>query len=161
MSGIYASLSRRFEPAPTLARVVAPRVVAEDSSALALTEGDRLRWRRMRRHMQTQGMGADGDTEALDAVVADTFAAMNDKMLAGLLRAARTGVDVTTLTSLDHFGLHRSDATFLRALADEIRVDHPGFKESDTWNADTRRTPAKPPRHPRDTPSRRQAPPLP
>lgn len=145
--------------------VTAPKRVAVDSSALAVTEGDKLRWRALRRIIQTQGFtaGADGDAATLDALVAATFAKANDAILSGLLRAARTGVDVTQLSSIDHFGLHRSDATFLRALADEIQVDHPGFKESNAWNADTRRTPAKAPCAPRDSFSstRREDPPSP
>lgn len=144
--------------------VTAPRVVADDDSALALTEGDRLRWRAMRRRMQTRGAAVGGATEDLDAVVADAFGAANDRVLEGLLVAARTGVDVTTLSSFESFGLHRSDRAFLRALADELRVDHPGFKDSATWTSDATRTPSRPPRPPRDswtaTP-KRQAPPLP
>ncbi|KAH8054713.1 DUF2347-containing protein [Aureococcus anophagefferens] len=141
--------------------VTAPRVVADDDSALALTEGDRLRWRAMRRRMQTRGAAVGGATADLDAVVA-ALSAANDRVLEGLLVAARTGVDVTTLSSFS-FGLHRSDRV-PPALADELRVDHPGFKDSATWTSDATRTPSRPPRPPRDswtaTP-KRQAPPLP
>ena len=114
--------------------------------------------------MQTRGAAVGGATAELDAVVAAAFGAANDRVLEGLLVAARTGVDVTTLSSFESFGLHRSDRAFLRALADELRVDHPGFKDSATWTSDATRTPSRPPRPPRDswtaTP-KRQAPPLP
>ncbi|KAH8072209.1 DUF2347-containing protein [Aureococcus anophagefferens] len=175
---VYAALEARYRSGD-LALDAAPRDDEDDLSvlrgslgnlaffygrpALALTEGDRLRWRAMRRRMQTRARRSAA-TADLDAVVAGAFSAANDRVLEGLLVAARTGVDVTTLSSFEGFGLHRSDRAFLRALADELRVDHPGFKDSATWTSDATRTPSRPPRPPRDswtaTP-KRQAPPLP